>query len=283
MPATWTHHSVALTMLHDTTIIQLKGSLSDVDHLLPVGQLTPPSSSGNSTSKTRSGRSFSWSKLTGSIRGRRQSSRSSETSQETQDNPQPTADTLNLESLPTPELAHASSFSSLSTTASNSPAAPSGLQFPSLKHIETIKGHSYSVSESTRNFSWPIRYPQEPSRSPLPPPLATSFGSTCSSQETSLERVPKTPPELHRSVEPLRISVLCKQQENMEPKRLQPPAMGGTKRLAVQQAKEMEALVAERAKRSGDESPPYDFYELIGKGAYGRVFKGLVGSMHLRT
>lgn len=52
--------------------------------------------------------------------------------------------------------------------------------------------------------------------------------------------------------------------------------MGGTKARAIQQAKEMELLVAERAKRSGDEPPPYDFFELIGKGAYGRVFKGYV-------
>lgn len=50
----------------------------------------------------------------------------------------------------------------------------------------------------------------------------------------------------------------------------------GTKARAIQQAKEMEALVAERAKRSGDEPPQYDFHELIGKGAYGRVFKGCV-------
>lgn len=60
----------------------------------------------------------------------------------------------------------------------------------------------------------------------------------------------------------------------MEASRLQPPVMGGTKGRAIQQAKEMEALVAERAKRSGEEPPPYDFDELIGKGAYGRVFKG---------
>ncbi|KAF2707467.1 kinase-like protein [Pleomassaria siparia CBS 279.74] len=60
----------------------------------------------------------------------------------------------------------------------------------------------------------------------------------------------------------------------MEPARLQPPNMG-TKLRAIEQAKEMETLVAERAKRSGDEPPPYDFLELIGKGAYGRVFKGV--------
>lgn len=57
---------------------------------------------------------------------------------------------------------------------------------------------------------------------------------------------------------------------------LQPPPNVGTKGRAIQQAKEMETLVAERAKRSGDEPPPYDFIELIGKGAYGRVFKGCV-------
>jgi hypothetical protein len=48
----------------------------------------------------------------------------------------------------------------------------------------------------------------------------------------------------------------------------------GTKARAIQQAKEMELLVSERAKRAGEEAPPYDFLELIGKGAYGRVFKG---------
>ncbi|EOA86304.1 uncharacterized protein SETTUDRAFT_150749 [Exserohilum turcica Et28A] len=50
--------------------------------------------------------------------------------------------------------------------------------------------------------------------------------------------------------------------------------VGGSKGRAMQQARDMEALVAERAKRGGEEPPPYDFYELIGKGAYGRVYKG---------
>jgi protein-serine/threonine kinase len=60
----------------------------------------------------------------------------------------------------------------------------------------------------------------------------------------------------------------------LEPTRLQPPS-GGTKIRAVQEAKQMEELVAERAKRAGDkEPPPYEFFELIGKGAYGRVYKG---------
>lgn len=59
---------------------------------------------------------------------------------------------------------------------------------------------------------------------------------------------------------------------------LQPPANTGTKLRAIQQAKETEKLVAERAKRTGDEPPPYEFFELIGKGAYGRVFKGCVST-----
>jgi protein-serine/threonine kinase len=60
----------------------------------------------------------------------------------------------------------------------------------------------------------------------------------------------------------------------LEPTRLQPPT-GGTKYRAMQEAKQMEELVAERAKRNGDkELPPYEFFELIGKGAYGRVYKG---------
>jgi protein-serine/threonine kinase len=63
----------------------------------------------------------------------------------------------------------------------------------------------------------------------------------------------------------------------MDPTRLSvQPAGVGTKGRAIMQAQEMQTIVAERAKRSGDEPPPYDFYELIGKGAYGRVFKGCV-------
>lgn len=65
------------------------------------------------------------------------------------------------------------------------------------------------------------------------------------------------------------------EKDKMDPTRLsvQPPVVG-TKGRAIQQAKEMQDIVAERARRSGDDPPPYDFQELIGKGAYGRVFKG---------
>ncbi|PVI08213.1 hypothetical protein DM02DRAFT_156040 [Periconia macrospinosa] len=61
----------------------------------------------------------------------------------------------------------------------------------------------------------------------------------------------------------------------MDPSRLslQPPATG-TKLRARQQAQEMQNLVIERARRSGEDPPPYEFFELIGRGSFGRVFKG---------
>jgi protein-serine/threonine kinase len=88
-----------------------------------------------------------------------------------------------------------------------------------------------------------------------------------------LERIAESPHE-DRETDSLRLEKVSKYLRDMESARLQPPAMGGTKARAMQQAKEMELLVAERAKRSGEEPPPYDFFELIGKGAYGRVYKG---------
>jgi hypothetical protein len=62
----------------------------------------------------------------------------------------------------------------------------------------------------------------------------------------------------------------------MEAFRLQPPPAVGIKAKAIQQAQEFEEIVAEKSRRSGVESPPYDFIELIGKGSFGRVFKGYV-------
>ncbi len=45
---------------------------------------------------------------------------------------------------------------------------------------------------------------------------------------------------------------------------------------AVRIAKQQEVAVHEKLKRSGLEVPKYEFLELIGKGAYGRVFKRYV-------
>ena len=84
-----------------------------------------------------------------------------------------------------------------------------------------------------------------------------------------LERITESPLERERVGAPLLL-------QKMESMGLQLPPAGGTKSRAIQQAKEMAEFVAERAKRGDEEAPPYEFCELIGKGAYGRVFKGCV-------
>ncbi|OCK77137.1 kinase-like protein [Lepidopterella palustris CBS 459.81] len=61
--------------------------------------------------------------------------------------------------------------------------------------------------------------------------------------------------------------------DSMDNTHLLAPPTVGMKFKQMQQAKEMQEIVEERARRSGEELPPYDFLELIGKGAYGRVFK----------
>ncbi|KAF2806849.1 kinase-like protein [Mytilinidion resinicola] len=59
----------------------------------------------------------------------------------------------------------------------------------------------------------------------------------------------------------------------MASSQLQLPVTTGTKLKQIEQAKEMQTLVEERARRAGGEPPPYEFLELIGKGSFGRVFK----------
>ncbi|KAF2498323.1 kinase-like protein [Lophium mytilinum] len=59
----------------------------------------------------------------------------------------------------------------------------------------------------------------------------------------------------------------------MATSQLQLPVAAGTKLKQIEQAKEMQTLVEERARRAGGEAPPYEFLELIGKGSFGRVFK----------
>lgn len=43
---------------------------------------------------------------------------------------------------------------------------------------------------------------------------------------------------------------------------------------AIRLAKEQAAAVKEMCRRAKTDQPPYEFEELIGKGAYGRVYKG---------
>lgn len=45
---------------------------------------------------------------------------------------------------------------------------------------------------------------------------------------------------------------------------------------AMRLARDQEAIVEEMCRRNKSTSPPYSFEELIGKGAFGRVYKGYV-------
>ena len=51
-------------------------------------------------------------------------------------------------------------------------------------------------------------------------------------------------------------------------------ALTAHRRQAIKLAKSQESVVAEKCKRSNQEAPGYTFDELIGKGSFGRVYKG---------
>lgn len=51
-------------------------------------------------------------------------------------------------------------------------------------------------------------------------------------------------------------------------------ALNAHKRDAFKLAKQQEIAVREKCKRSNEEPPGYTFDELIGKGSFGRVYKG---------
>ena len=107
-------------------------------------------------------------------------------------------------------------------------------------------------------------------------PTASSFSSADTVIGSPLERIAETPFDCdhEEQVDLERVNSRLAKMDTVRNSLLPPAMVTGTKARAIQQAKEMETLVAERAKRSGDEPPQYDFHELIGKGAYGRVFKG---------
>jgi len=48
---------------------------------------------------------------------------------------------------------------------------------------------------------------------------------------------------------------------------------GPDRRKQIQDAKDMYQIIARNAERTGATPPPYKFLELIGKGAFGRVYK----------
>jgi protein-serine/threonine kinase len=265
-------------MLENDTILKLKRSHSDVDHLIPMGDFTPPHSPAqDAQNPTRGSRSFSWSKLTESIKGKGPSSRSSRTSSvdKRPSISSPILDPTNPLCPPTP--LNSPEYTSPTPSLSRLPTAQSslGLRATDNEINDTNTKHAHSSSDPTENWP-PTNRLALPDRVPPPIPPTHSFASTLDSPlesitESNLEQdrtnTTVTSPDLKEWLAKMDLSQL-------EPALLQPPN-GGTKFRAMQEAKQMQELVAERAKRAGDtEPPPYDFIELIGKGAYGRVYKG---------
>ena len=48
----------------------------------------------------------------------------------------------------------------------------------------------------------------------------------------------------------------------------------GQRSVTQEQAKEQQKIIEQKLRRAGQESPPYDFVDLIGKGSFGRVYLG---------
>jgi hypothetical protein len=51
------------------------------------------------------------------------------------------------------------------------------------------------------------------------------------------------------------------------------PRIAGTRERQIQDAKNMQKIVEDRLTKKALTPPAYEFLELIGKGAYGRVYK----------
>jgi protein-serine/threonine kinase len=265
-------------MLENEAILKLKRSHSDGDHLIPMGDVTPPESPcEDARVPTRTSRAFSWSKLTESIKGKGPSSRSSRgSSVDKRPNiSSPILDYTNPLCPPTP--AFSPNFASPTPPLSRLPTAQSspGLRTTEseVKNPSTQHAHSSSDPSALSPPRIRIGLPEGP---PPPPPINTSFGSTL---DSPLERTTESNPKQdgHKrtvTLEDFKAWLAKMDLSQRESALLLPPNVG-TKFRAMQEAKQMQELVAERAKRAGDkEPPPYDFFELIGKGAYGRVYKG---------
>ncbi|KAF3001492.1 hypothetical protein E8E13_008823 [Curvularia kusanoi] len=248
-------------MLDQDAIQKLKRSKSDVDDLIPLGDITPPRELPARTPPRRQrSRTFSLTKLTDSIKrkGRRTLSRSSSG--------------ISTASISSPILDPKSPLCPLNSDALAATPSPRSRRARAAARAR----HTHSASDPTSDNS-----PPDPTRTVVqsPPSIsaAPSFSSIDTVNSPPLARIAETPFDCDLNAGRSSRERTNRRLASMDPVRnsLLPPAMvTGTKARAIQQAKEMESLVAERAKRSGDEPPQYDFHELIGKGAYGRVFKG---------
>jgi hypothetical protein len=57
---------------------------------------------------------------------------------------------------------------------------------------------------------------------------------------------------------------------------IRPTEVSSVKAKAVEDARQMQASIIDAARRTGTDPPKYVLMELVGKGSYGRVYKGLV-------
>ena len=139
--------------------------------------------------------------------------------------------------------------------------------------------YSY-VPPSQRDTS--VFSPQNPR--PLPPlPVASSASSSAASRSASAPSGPAQAAPSERSKKTLwkkpsfldsGLSAQGVHRARMEHLQVRPAEYNSVKTKAVEDARQMQATVLEVASKAGKIPPKYVLLELIGKGSFGRVYKG---------